>query len=128
MKFYLNKSSGNTLSKSTVPIIISLSGVVCSYKHFKKKMVISLNTQLQQIMTFIQKYTHIQNKFCNLHPPRQLQIVVPPIQIKFREVGHIFRKYSEQRIKKYIMVLCSLKTKCLVFTLSFLQCISVTLS
>lgn len=51
----------------------------------------------------------------HLYPPREILIVVLRIQVKFREVGHIFRKSSEKRIKEDIMVLCSLKTKCLVF-------------
>ena len=77
--------------------------------------MISLNTQLLQIMTFIYKCTHIQGKICNLYPPREILIAVLRIQVKFRKVGHIFRKSSETRIKEDIMVLCSLKTKCLVF-------------
>lgn len=39
-------------------------------------------------------------QYCNVYPPRQLLIVVPPTQVKFREAEHIFRKYSEQRIKR----------------------------
>ena len=58
---------------------------------------------------------HTQGNICNLYPPREILMVVLWIQVKFREVGDIFRKSSEKRIKEDIMILCSLKTKCLVF-------------
>lgn len=95
VKFYLSGAS----SQNQLYPQLFCSPELWALTKFKRENGDISTTQLQQALTIVEKYTQTK-KYCNLYPPGQLVTVVPPIQVKIWEAGHIFRKYSEQGIKR----------------------------